>query len=78
MLISTSTPCQQVRHVICHFNFFHNWVNGRGHFKKSGIDLKTKSIYGPNQKMVQNIGTKNVKYIIICSVQFQSVRCIQT
>ena len=46
-------PWQQVRHTICHFNFFRNWVDNRNHFKndfkKSGIDLGVKSIYGPNR-----------------------------
>ena len=44
ILISTSVPCQQVGHAICHLSFFRNWVDGRDHFKKLGIDLGAKLV----------------------------------
>ena len=64
ILISTSAPYQQVGLVVCHLNFFRNWVDGRNHFKndfkKSGTNPGAKSVQGPNRKMAQNVGTKSV------------------
>ena len=49
-------PCQQVRHAVCHLNFFRNWVDRKDHFKnnfkKLGIDLGAKLVYGPNREMI--------------------------
>ena len=69
-------PCQQVGHAVCHLNFFRNWVDGRDQnridFLISGIDLGAKSVYGPNQEMTQNVGTKSAFTPINYSKLFQN------
>ena len=47
-------------HSICYLRFFCSWIDGRDHFKKSRTKLGAKSIYGPNQEITQNVGTKSV------------------
>ena len=64
ILLATLVSNMPPMHFVCHLRFFHYWVNGKDHLKndlkkKSRIDLRAKSVYGPNREMTQNIGTKS-------------------
>ena len=49
---------------VYHVSLFRDPVDGKDDFKndfeKSRTDIKAKSVYGPNRKIAQNVGTKNI------------------
>ena len=63
ILISTSAPCQQIGHIVCHVCIFCLWIDCKDQnkidFLISRIDLEAKSVYGPYREMAQNVEIKN-------------------